>query len=217
MSDIRSAFAGVRPLPYITEQSPNSITRRHFLADHKDDGARGVISVIGGKLTTAASLARECARAIGINAPEPKGFAMGDTVAYQPPSFDQLATSLHVGVDSLRTIANIFNGTAATIFSLAAKDDSFRQTICPHTQHLVAEAVYGVSNEHAATLADILLRRVPVALGPCWSPDCARTAALRIGKALGWNDARTGAELNAFEEEFGHFLLKPKPTLTANR
>jgi flavin-dependent dehydrogenase len=49
----------------------------------------------------------------------------------------------------------------------------------------------------------------PVALGPCWSPECARTAAHRIGKALVWSDRQTGAELNAFEEEFGNFLLKP--------
>ena len=209
LSDIRSTFAGVRPLPYITEQSPNSITRRHFLADHKDDGARGMISVIGGKLTTAASLARECARAIGINIPEPKGFAISDTVAFQPPAFDQLAASLQVNKDSLRTIATTFNGAAASIFSLAAKDDSFRQTICPHTKHLVAEAVYAITNEYAATLGDVLLRRVPVALGPCWSQECARTAAHRIGKALGWNEAKIGAELNAFEEEFGSFMLKP--------
>ncbi len=209
LADIRSTFAGVRPLPYITEQSPNSITRRHFLADHKDDRAQGMISVIGGKLTTAASLARECARTIGINIPEPKGFAISDTVAYQAPAFDQLAASLHVSKESLRTIATTFNGAAASIFSLAAKDDSFRQTICPHTQHLVAEAVYAITNEHAHTLADVLLRRVPVALGLCWSPECARTASHRIGKALGWNDAKTGAELNAFEEEFGGFMFKP--------
>jgi glycerol-3-phosphate dehydrogenase len=209
LSDIRSTFAGVRPLPFITEQSPNSITRRHFLADHKEDGAHGMISVIGGKLTTAASLARECARAIGINIPEPKGFAISDTVAYQSPALDQLAASVNVSVDSLRSIATTFNGAAAAIFSLAAKDDSFRQTICPHTNHLVAEAVYAVANEHAYTLGDVLLRRVPVALGQCWSRDCAHTAAHRIGKALGWNDQKTGAELNAFEEEFGSFMLKP--------
>jgi glycerol-3-phosphate dehydrogenase len=215
LSDIRSAFAGVRPLPFITEQSPNSITRRHFLTDHKDDGASGMISVIGGKLTTAASLARECARAIGINVPEPKGFAIRDTLTYQDPGLDQLAASVHVGIDSLRTIASTFNGAAATIFSLVAKDESFRHTLCPHTHHLVAEAVYAVTNEHAHTLADILLRRVPVALGPCWSVDCARTAAHCIGKALGWNHQKIGAELAAFEEEFGTFMVKPGATAKA--
>ena len=35
-------------------------TRKHLLYDHSADGIQRLISVIGGKLTTAAELAREC-------------------------------------------------------------------------------------------------------------------------------------------------------------
>ena len=35
------------------------------------------------------------------------------------------------------------------------------------------------------TLGDVLLRRVPVALGGCWSPTCSREAAARIGDGDG--------------------------------
>src|SRR5579864_884852 len=71
--EIKYAFAGVRPLPYSPGDKPSAITRRHILHDHTPDGAARMISVIGGKLTTAASLARECARKIGIPVEEPKG------------------------------------------------------------------------------------------------------------------------------------------------
>src|SRR5499427_8553786 len=64
--DIRYAFAGVRPLPSTPGNKPSAVTRRHFLHDHTPDGAAKLISVVGGKLTTAASLARECARKIGL-------------------------------------------------------------------------------------------------------------------------------------------------------
>ena len=57
--DIKYAFAGVRPLPNVPGDKPSGVTRRHFLHDHTDEGAAKLISVIGGKLTTAASLARE--------------------------------------------------------------------------------------------------------------------------------------------------------------
>src|SRR5208337_2249855 len=67
---IKYAFAGVRPLPYAPSDRPSAVTRRHILHDHADDGAARMISVIGGKLTTAASLARECARKIGLRAAE---------------------------------------------------------------------------------------------------------------------------------------------------
>jgi hypothetical protein len=52
-------------------------------------------------------------------------------------------------------------------------------------------------------------------LGACWSEACSREAATKIGSALGWDQARTHAELEQFEEERQSFL-HPQPTpLTA--
>ena len=65
--DIRYAFAGVRPLPFAPKEKAASVTRRHYLHDHAQDGAEHMISVIGGKLTTAAELARQCAAKIGVS------------------------------------------------------------------------------------------------------------------------------------------------------
>jgi glycerol-3-phosphate dehydrogenase len=87
-----------------------------------------------------------------------------------------------------------------------------RAPLCSHTQHIVAEAVYALAHEHAITLADVLLRRVPVALGRCWSAACSREAALRIGAVVGWRDNETAAELEAFETERSAFLRKPSRT-----
>jgi hypothetical protein len=63
------------------------------------------------------------------------------------------------------------------------------------------------------TLGDVLLRRVPVALGACWSETCSREAALRIGAVLGWSDEDTGANLEALEMERAAFLRKPRTAL----
>jgi len=70
----------------------------------------------------------------------------------------------------------------------------------------VAEAVEAVHYEHAVTLGDILLRRVPVALGACWSTACSREAAQKIGAALGWEERRIHLELESFEQERERFL-----------
>src|SRR5215469_6995497 len=67
--DVHYAYAGVRPLPYASSPTGRigfgSITRRHKLHDHLEHGIAGLITLIGGKLTTAAKVGRECARAIG--------------------------------------------------------------------------------------------------------------------------------------------------------
>ena len=65
------------------------------------------------------------------------------------------------------------------------------------------------SNECAVTMADVLLRRVPVAFGACWSEICSRDAAARIGAVMGWNEHQAATELEAFETERAAFLRKP--------
>ena len=65
-SDIRYTFAGVRPLPFSPKEKASAVSRKHYLHDHAHDGAEHMISVIGGKLTTAAELARQCASKIGV-------------------------------------------------------------------------------------------------------------------------------------------------------
>jgi len=89
-----------------------------------------------------------------------------------------------------------------------------RAQLCPHTPHIVAEAVDAFSNECACTLADVLLRRVPVALGACWSSSCSREAATRIGAVMNWNEKRVALELEAFEREQEGFLQKISPAGT---
>src|SRR5277367_4361139 len=64
--NIHYAFAGVRPLPFSPRKNPSAVSRKHYLHDHTADGAAQMITVIGGKLTTAGSLARECVSKIGV-------------------------------------------------------------------------------------------------------------------------------------------------------
>jgi len=210
--DIKYAFAGVRPLPYTAGAKPSAVTRRHFLHDHSDEGAVKMISVIGGKLTTAASLARECARKIGIQVPEPKLIAVGPGSALDP-LLDQevleIARAGSVSEETARGMMEWHGQRAIDIARMALVSAELRAPICPHSSHIVAEVVEAYRREWAVSLGDVLLRRVPVALGACWSESCSREAALRIGAVLGWNDLALGANLEAFEMERTAFLKRP--------
>ncbi|HYM77512.1 MAG TPA: glycerol-3-phosphate dehydrogenase/oxidase [Candidatus Dormibacteraeota bacterium] len=210
--DIKYAFAGIRPLPNSPGDKPSAVTRRHFLHDHSDDGATRLISVIGGKLTTAASLAREVARKIGIAVEEPKTIAVGPGSALDP-MLDQevieIARAGSVSDETARGMMEWHGHHAMDIARMALVSAELRAPICPHTSHIVAEVVEAYRKEFAVTLGDVLLRRVPVALGACWSESCSREAALRIGAVMGWNDQEFGANLEQFETERAAFLQKP--------
>ena len=214
---IRYAFAGVRPLPN-SQNKPSAVTRRHILHDHSSDGAARMISVLGGKLTTAQSLARECARKIGIAVPEPKSITVGPGTSLDPMLDQEVLTIARAGSvsdETARGLVEWHGHRAMEIARMALVSADMRAPICPHTSHIVAEVVEAYRREHAITLADVLLRRVPVAFGACWSESCSREAALRIGAVLGWNDHDLGSNLEAFETERSAFLHRPSRTASS--
>jgi glycerol-3-phosphate dehydrogenase len=206
---VKHAFAGIRPLPYSPDHRPSAVTRQHILHDHAGDGAARMISVIGGKLTTAASLARECARKIGLSAAEPNTIAMAPGSALDPMLDEAVIEIARIGAvseETARGMVEWHGKRAADIARMALVSAELRAPICPHTSHVIAEVVEAYRREYAITLGDVLLRRVPVALGACWSESCSREAALRIGAVLGWNEHALGANLEAFEMERSAFL-----------
>jgi len=209
---VKHAFAGIRPLPYSPDNRPSAVTRRHILHDHAEDGATHMLSVIGGKLTTAASLARDCARKIGLKAAEPGAMAIGPGPALDPLLDEAVLEVARIGAvseESARGMIEWHGKRAADIARMALVSAELRAPICPHTSHVIAEVVEAYRREFAVTLGDVLLRRVPVALGACWSESCSREAALRIGAVLGWNEHTMGANLEAFETERDAFLRPP--------
>jgi glycerol-3-phosphate dehydrogenase len=215
---VKHAFAGIRPLPYSPDHEPSAVTRRHILHDHAGDGAARMISVIGGKLTTAASLARECARKIGLGVAEPNTIAMAGGPALDPLLDETVLEIARIGSVSEETARGMLEWhgkRAADIARMALVSAELRAPICPHSSHIVAEVVEAYRREFAVTLADVLLRRVPVALGPCWSESCSREAALRISAVLGWKEQAMGANLEAFEMERSAFLRPPAKSSAA--
>jgi glycerol-3-phosphate dehydrogenase len=206
---VKHAFAGIRPLPYSPDNRPSTVTRRHILHDHTENGAARMLSVIGGKLTTAASLARDVATKIGLNAAEPATMAVGPGPALDPVLDDAVVEIARLGAvseETARGMVEWHGKRAPDIARMALISAELRAPICPHTSHVIAEVVEAYRREFAVTLGDVLLRRVPVALGACWSESCSREAALRIGAVLGWNEQTMGANLENFETERTAFL-----------
>ncbi len=209
--DVMASFSGIRPLPFSESGALGSITRKHFLHDHKQDGAAGLLSVIGGKLTTAALLGRQCARKLGIRVAEP-GLAMVATGASNGLENTlaqwsrQAAAVSGVSESSARAVAEWHGGRAWGVLRRAKLDPHLGEPLCPHTDHIVAEAVEAVRHECAVTLGDILLRRTPVALSGCWTEQCSRQAAEKVARVLGWSSAHSGNQLQRFEEERTSFL-----------
>src|SRR5258708_28460858 len=170
---VKHAFAGIRPLPYSPDNKPSAVTRRHILHDHADDGAARMISVIGGKLTTASSVARECARKIGLSAAEPNGIAVAPGPALDPVLDGaglEIARIGSVSEETARGMLEWYGKRASDIARMALVSAELRAPICPHTSHIVAEVVEAYRRGVPPTPGAGLLPPPPRALRPRRSP-----------------------------------------------
>jgi glycerol-3-phosphate dehydrogenase len=120
----------------------------------------------------------------------------------------EIARIASISEESARSLLEWFGKRAIDVAHMAMVSPELRAPICQHSTHIVAEAVEAYRQEYASTLGDVLLRRVPLALGSCWSEACSREAAMRIGAVMGWDDHQMGENLEAFEIERQGFLQK---------
>jgi glycerol-3-phosphate dehydrogenase len=205
-NDVRATFSGIRPLPAESGNNLSRITRRNFIHDHTDDGLAGFYSLIGGKLTTAASLARECANKIGMNVQRESApmVAMGPASGFESTVTQwsrQAAVICGVPEQAARAAAEWHGRCALPILRQAAAHPALAHPITDGSKHLLVEAMHAVQREFAVTLGDILLRRVPIALTGTWSCEQSAEAARNIGRILGWSDQKIGEELVGFHLE----------------
>ncbi len=201
--DVLYTYSGVRPLPANERGTEAAITRRHMVIDHaKRGGPDGLLSVVGGKLTTYRSLARIAMKSIAKHA-RPSLAPNPAQQAAEPPGASPSAPYAPLEDDPLV----IYGRRAAEVRALAQVDASLQERICPHNPEILAQVAYAVEREEAATLGDALLRRLPVGWSRCHAFDGAERSAGVMAERLGWDEPRVAAEVAAYEREVRRVLV----------
>jgi glycerol-3-phosphate dehydrogenase len=200
--DVRSTWAGLRPL--VAEdgsRTPAAGSREHALVE----GARGMITIAGGKLTTyramaagavdlvASRLRRKLARALtdviplpGGNAADLEPFrARGAPLGLPPAVSDRL-------VDRYGT-------ECAGIHNLGMKSRSLFDRLHPSHPANEAEVLHAVRREMALTVEDVMVRRLHLyhETRDHGLRATERVAQLMAGE-MGWSVERTRDEVAAY-------------------
>ena len=192
---------GVRPLPYQPRGATAAITRRHLIRRHR--AARGLYSIVGGKLTTHRALAedvlrklrREWPRAIG--APPTRERPLPG--ALPADARDELLADVgaRFGAVQAQRLWSVYGGAAAAVTALAAQRD-LAQPIDAVSGVLIAELVYALEAEWAVTLEDILQRRCMAGLGADFGVRAAAVAAAELQRLGIWDAPRAAHEIDAY-------------------
>jgi glycerol-3-phosphate dehydrogenase len=231
--DVLFTYSGVRPLPFKPEGSESSITRSHVVYDHATgksaaggrltvEGAGpkadGLISIVGGKLTTYRNLGRQTVdvayKKLDRQAPKSRtdkvplpGGATQDFAAF---AADFKATS-GLADELAERLLKVYGVLAPEVLEMAADDPSLRLPLSPspavESGIIGAEVLYAFEREMAQTLSDVLLRRTMAGLGPRVGLDVDEAAAQVAVKNLGWSEERAQREV----EDYRKYIERYRP------
>jgi glycerol-3-phosphate dehydrogenase len=204
--DVISAWAGLRPLVAQQGTSANDASREHHLAT----AASGLLSITGGKLTTYRAMAQEVVdaaeRALGRASPTPS--TTGDVALPGAQRASDMAAEERAArevVGFAETAAHLVRAHGdrwRMLWELVIQEPSLGDRLDPDLPYIRAEVLWAAAAEGAWTVADVLVRRMPIAYerhdaGRALADEVARL----LGRAHGWDIALTAEMAAAYDAE----------------
>ncbi|WP_084258795.1 glycerol-3-phosphate dehydrogenase/oxidase [Microtetraspora malaysiensis] len=189
-ADVAGAFAGLRPL-LTAGDAPDDpdggrtsdLSRRHAVITSRD----GVVTVVGGKLTTYRRMAEDAVDAACPTAPRSRTARLPLVGARPAPG----AEARHPGVSPADLVAR-YGWEAGAVQELARRDPALGETVAAGITR--AELVWAVRHEGALDVDDLLDRRTRIGLVPEDRAAAlpAAEAALALGPEGAIPPGRTG-------------------------
>jgi glycerol-3-phosphate dehydrogenase len=199
-SDVIATFAGLRTLPVGGDLAPSAVTREWSLEEPNDR----LLVPVGGKYTSArADAATAVDRVVSMLGREAfpcltadRPFPWAPTGDYREWSVEALRVGLGLGLDeeTVESCQQRHGARIEKIFERIRQSPELAQRVVPDAPFCLAEVIHAVTDEMAATLEDILRRRVPLLLVSRVSTKRLEEIAVIVGAFLGWSDARRRQE-----------------------
>lgn len=192
-ADIVSTFAGLRPL-VAAPGHPSAVSRTHVILESPS----GLMTITGGKLTTARRMAEELTDRLQKHLAERGVYARSACRTQEPLEGAQIE-AVEMGVADDRTARHLvetYGGDARWILGYVEENPALGEPMVPGLPYLLAEALYAVGHEMALTLGDVLIRRTHVIYDVRdGGLSRVRTVAEVMAPRLGWDEAEIERQL----------------------
>ncbi|WP_439947110.1 glycerol-3-phosphate dehydrogenase/oxidase [Streptomyces sp. BBFR109] len=181
--DVVGAFAGLRPLLDATPEGAGGaprtadISRRHAVLTSAD----GVITVVGGKLTTYRRMAEDAVDA----ALAARGPAAGPSPTAALPLVGAASPRTLTALQAPRRLVRRYGTEAPYVHALGLSDPRLGEPVLDGHPVTRAELVWAVRHEGALDEADLLDRRTRVGLVPADRAAALDAAREALGEVLG--------------------------------
>jgi glycerol-3-phosphate dehydrogenase len=201
-TDVQHFYAGLRPLVDDGSGDTYDASRRAELIDHaKEDGVDGLYSAIGGKWTTSRHLAEQVVDRMVTKLGKPARVCATATTKLPGAPDGAFGAVLDRTPSAEQHIARLYGARAPQMLALAASNPDLRRQLS-ESGDIAAEVLFGVREEMAVTLEDVVMRRTGIGqLGNPGAP-VLTTCARMMASEFGWNEERRASEIKAVEANF---------------
>ncbi len=209
LEDVRGAWAGLRPL--IADKAHRSASKRsreHAIVQ----GSGGMLSVVGGKLTTYRVMATEAvdraARELRFRDGRPRPTEAQTDEEPLPggeaadlTTFRERGLELGVTPETVEHLLRHYGTEAAGIYNLGASDRRLLRRLLPPHPAIEAEVLHAVRRELAQTVEDVMVRRIHLFYEDAGrGVEVARRVAELMARERAWDEARIEAETARYAE-----------------
>jgi len=210
--DVVSGFSGARPLVGSGEEGED--TKKLARDDVIEiDAASGLISIMGGKWTTHRAMAEDTIhavqRALGVpqTDSETRNNVLYGGVGFTDDYWKQLCRDKAVSEETAHHLASKFGTASGEVVGLGRENATLLEPIVASYPAIQAEVVYAVRKEMAATIEDVLARRLGLQLYS-WRAaiEAAPVVASLMAAELRWSDATAKAAITGYVEKINYLL-----------
>ena len=215
-SDIVSVYAGYRPLlkPRNANASTAKLSRTHAVLS----GDSGLVSVVGGKLTTYRRMAQDVVDVLskrdGMKPVHPtmalplQGGAGWPSMRVE---IERQGTELGLSAEILQHLEQSYGGETLALLDLLRSDPELATPLIDDLPYMKAEVLYACQSEMAMTPDDVLGRRTSIVLEDRQRGlGVVNEVATLMGQELKWSPEKQQELVQAYEKKVqGQTILVP--------
>lgn len=208
---VQYTYSGVRPLPYEEEGAESGITRQHIVRDHAPE-VHGLISIIGGKLTTYRNLAEQATDATFKKLGRPDPGCQTATIPLPGANtvdFNRFAAEFRVWSSlppqTAERLVSIYGTQVRPLIERSREEPHLLEPIegAPHT--IQGEVPFAFDFERAQTLTDVLMRRSMLGFNRDNAIGALEHVARLAASHNGWNDEQRQREVDQYRTYLQRF------------
>ncbi len=209
--DVVSGFAGARPLVAAGNgESTKSLARDDVI---EVDLSSGLISIMGGKWTTHRAMAEDTIDRVqdALGAPRTDSLTRNHVLyggeGFTDHYWEKLCAESPVSESTARHLVAKFGTASEYVLAPARENAALLLPILSEFPAIHAEVVYAARHEMAATIEDVLARRIGLQLYSWYQAlEAAPVVGSLLARELGWSDDTQRAAVRDYVKKINHFL-----------